>query len=311
MKFSLDYTQEHLNQLMRTYIWVPNVIFMKKKMMLMGPSVKVCLFKILKEVGLNLRDKRRASLFFLTLIWMSSCVPYKNVVLLQEIDEGSYQSNYIAEVYKVKRNDLLQIELKTFETNTQDFIIGSQTATFNNSQSGAGNPQLFFQGYSVDNQGMIDLPMLGKFEVLNKTTEQIGNELEVKLTEYKNFSKVTVTLSNFRINVLGEVKTPGVQYVYDNQYSLFQAIANAGDLTEFGSRKKVRLFRQTENGTKSIWFDLTQVESLNSEYFYLRPGDMIYVEPVKAKITRSNTQNVSLGVSLASFAITVFALLSK
>jgi polysaccharide export outer membrane protein len=242
---------------------------------------------------------------------MSSCVPYKNVVLLQETDEGTYQSNYIAEEYRVKKNDLLQIGLKTFETNTQDFIIGSQTTAFNNSQSGAGNPQLFFNGYSVDNEGMIDLPMLGKFEVLNKTIEQISSELEVKLSEYVKFSKVTVTLSNFRINVLGEVKTPGVQYVYDNQYSLFQALSNAGDLTEFGSRKKVRLFRQTENGTKSIWFDLTKVESLNSQYFYLQPGDMIYIEPVKAKITRSNTQNISLGVSLASFAITVFALLSK
>lgn len=230
---------------------------------------------------------------------------------MQEPEGGSYDASPPLAVYKVRTNDLLNINIKSFDSSNRDFIDPDVQQNVQIAQQGTGNPQLLFNGYSLDESGRIDVPLIGKIGVLGLSLNEIELILEDKLKPYVKFSKITVSLSNFRITLMGEVAKPGVQYIYEKEYDLLQAIANAGDLTQFANREKVRLLRRDGKKIKSVWLDLTKPEIVSSEYFKLQQGDYIYVEPLKAKVTRANTQNVSLGVSVISLAVTLITLFSR
>lgn len=250
-------------------------------------------------------------LFLLVAFCLSSCISYEQSLLLQEPDEGSYEAGPQPEVYKVRANDILNINVKSFDQSNAEFISPENQQNVQVAQLGTGNPQLFFNGYSMDESGRIDVPLIGTVSVLGLTLREIELILEDKLKPYVKFSKITVSLSNFRVTVMGEVNSPGVQYIYEKEYDLLQAIANAGDLTEFANRQKVRLMRKEGRKIKSVWLDLTKPEVMGSEYFLLKQGDYVYIEPLKAKVTRNNTQNVSLGVSVISLAVTLITLFSR
>lgn len=232
-------------------------------------------------------------------------------MLLQEPAESSYDVSPPTSAYKVRANDLLNISIKSLESSNTNFIDPQIQQNVQVAQQGTGNPQLLFNGYSLDESGRIDVPLIGSVSVLGLSLREIETILEDKLEPYVKYSKITVSLSNFRVTVMGEVNQPGVQYIFESDYDLLQAISNAGDLTDFANRQKVRILRRETKKIKSVWLDLTKPEVVGSEYFYLQPGDHIYVEPLKAKVTRENTKNVSLGVSVVSLVVTLITLFSR
>lgn len=247
----------------------------------------------------------------LAFLMLSSCIQYKNIPYLQEETASEYEINPPKEEYKVRKGDLLHIDLKTFETSTKEFFEGTQGAGLQGAGGGTGNPQLFFKDFTVDQAGMIDLPIVGKLAVEGKVLSVISTELEGKLKSYIKFTKINIRLANYRVTVLGEVNNTGVQYIYESSYTLLQALSNAGDLTEFGNRKNVKLIRKNGSKVKSILIDLTNPQFLSSEYYYLQPDDLIYVEPIKAKTLKSNVQNVGILVSIISIAATLFTLITR
>ncbi len=250
-------------------------------------------------------------LFVLVAFSLSSCISYEQSLLLQEPQEGSYDASPPSAAYKVRSTDLLNINIKSFESSNTEFIDPQNQQNIQVTQQGTGNPQLLFNGYSPDEEGHIDLPLIGKVVVLGLTLHEIEIILEEKLAPFVKFSKISVNLSNFRVTVMGEVNNPGVQYIYEREYDLLQAISNAGDLTEFANREKIRLLRREGKKVKSVWLDLTTSDVVGSEYFQLQQGDYLYIEPLKAKVTRSNTKNVSLGVSVVSLIVTLITLFSR
>lgn len=250
-------------------------------------------------------------LFVLVAFSLSSCISYEQSLLLQEPQEGSYDVTPPSGAYKVRSTDLLNINIKSFETSSTEFIDPQVQQNIQITQQGTGNPQLLFNGYSLDDEGRIDVPLIGSVSVLGLSLREIEIILEEKLEPYVKFSKISVNLSNFRVTVMGEVNDPGVQYIYEGEYDLLQALSNAGDLTEFANREKIRLLRREGKKLKSVWLDLTSPEVVSSEYFQLQQGDYVYIEPLKAKVTRSNTKNVSLGVSVVSLVVTLITLFSR
>lgn len=250
-------------------------------------------------------------LFLLILLSLCSCVSHEQTLLLQESEGGSYDVSPPTSVYKVRANDLLNVNIRSLESSNTDFVDPQVQQNVQVAQQGTGSPQLLFNGYPLDESGRIDVPLIGTVAVLGLSLREIEAILEAKLKPYVKFAKVTVNLSNFRITIMGEVANPGVQYIYETEYDLLQAIANAGDLTEFANRQKVRLLRKDGKKIKSAWLDLTRAEIVSSEYFQLQQGDYIYIEPLKAKAVRGNTKNATLGVSIISLAVTLITLFSR
>lgn len=249
--------------------------------------------------------------YLIAVLLFTSCVPFKEIQLLQETAQGEYEINKPTTEYTIKKSDLLHVDVKFLQTSTKDYFNSGGVQGLAGGGSGAGSPMLYLSDYLVDTEGNIDLPALGKFYVVGKTTQQVAKEIEAKLVTLQKFNAVTVKLTNFKVTMIGEIRSPGTQYIYEQHYHLLHAISNAGGFTDFGNRKRVRLIRETEKGFKTFWFDFTDPKVVSSENFYLQPNDVVYIEPLKAKATKSNVQNISIGLSIISIITTLAALLTR
>ena len=130
--------------------------------------------------------------------------------------------------------------------------------------------------------------MIGKVKVKDLTLSDIQVNIEKVIREQVSDATIVVKLLSYRVTVLGEVRSPGIHYMYNERFTLLEALGMASDLTEYGSRKDIKLLRPKKDGMEIIHLDLTDKKLLESPYFYLKPNDVIYVSPMKAKIDRNN-----------------------
>ncbi len=140
-------------------------------------------------------------------------------------------------------------------------------------------------GYLVSQSGYITFPILGRIEVAGKTRAQLGRELEAMLFEggYVTDPVVTVDLLNFHVTVIGEVKTPRLIHATGSRLTIFEALAQAGDVTIDGLRTNVVVVRSGQNNQTVDTLDLTRKEIFNSPYYYLQQNDIVFVEPTPEK----------------------------
>ncbi|MBA4056107.1 MAG: polysaccharide transporter, partial [Marivirga sp.] len=157
-------------------------------------------------------------------------------------------------VYRIQPNDILSIKVKS-STDAQVSDIFNITATSQVSQfSSPGS--LYLEGYSVDQYGKVTLPILGPLTVKDLTMEEVQNLIQTNANKYLKNAIVIVKLISFKITVLGEVNNPGYHYVYNNQATILEALGLAGDLTQYGNRKNIKLIRQVPNGSEVVLLDL-------------------------------------------------------
>ena len=149
------------------------------------------------------------------------------------------------------------------------------------------------QTYIVDPKGDIQFPVLGKLHVEGMTVSQLTDDLTQRISADVAAPSVYVRLMNFKINVGGEVRSPGPQHITTERYTILDAISAAGDLTEYGERDNVLLVRQENGQTVTKRINLNSTELLTSPEFYVKQNDYIYVEPNKIKVDNSkyNTNN--------------------
>jgi polysaccharide export outer membrane protein len=159
--------------------------------------------------------------------------------------------------------------------------------------------------YPVDGDGYIQLPYAGKIKVAGKTLAMVTDEVEKVLKGYVADAAVSVKMVNNYVSLIGEVQRPGRYPIYKERMNIFQALAMAGDLTEFSNRQKIQLIRQTPKGNIVKEFTLTDRSIMASEFFYVMPNDVIYAKPMKGKFFQMNAFPYSVVLS----AVTTFILL--
>jgi|SRR5690606_40773346 len=235
----------------------------------------------------------------------SSCYYNKRMVYFQNKDFSESFATPIRNQptqYRLRPNDILSVKVKSStEAGISDiFNITPSTNFFN---VDAGN--VYLQGYSIDSEGAITLPILGRVVVKDLTVEEAQNLIQAEANKYLNNATVIVKLVSFKITVLGEVNAPGYYYAFNNQLTLPEGLGLARDLTERGNRRKVKLIRQTPTGSEVVLLNLNDPDLLKSKYYYLMPNDVLYVEPFKANTGRSNAQLLTLVFSGLTTAILV------
>ena len=172
---------------------------------------------------------------------------------------------------------------------------------------------LTYMTYTVNRQGFINFPVLGKIHVAGMTPEALATYLEEKISEKVIDPMVTVELVNFHVNVMGDVKNPGQQIVNRERYSVLDALAQAGDLTNYGERNNVLLIRE-EGGQRTYHrLNLNKAETLESPYFYLQQNDVIYVEPnsvrqANARVDADRSYKLSMTSVIVSAASVIASL---
>lgn len=234
-------------------------------------------------------NRRKLSLFIGIAILLTSCYSHKKTTY---ITDGNFSSttpthfNTTDFQYFLQPHDVLSITVKSLdEVNAQLFNVQTQQ----NYGNITGN-SLFLSGYSIDSKGAVKLPIVGEVKVANLTVEQAEKLIQEKVDEYLVNSTVLVKLVSFKIAVLGEVRNPGYYYVYNAEANIFEGLSMAGDILESGNLKKVKLVRNTATGTDVFLLDLTDPDIMESENFYLLPNDIVFVEPLKARTSRTNLE---------------------
>jgi len=229
---------------------------------------------------------------------LASCVSQQELTYFNESQQADFD-NYLTQDYRLRPYDLVYINLDALEGENLNAanLFGAQQG---NQMVQANQAMFYVQGYKVAEDGSIELPYLGKVQAAGKTTAEMGALLNEALKPYLKFTSIKVTLSNFRVTVLGEVARPGVQYTYDTKLTVLQALATAGDFTQFANRKSIRLIRESEEGTEMVTLNLQDPKTLASEYFFLLPNDVLIVDPNKARPFTVNSRAASLTISIVS-----------
>ena len=166
--------------------------------------------------------------------------------------------------------------------------------------------------YTVDSEGYVNMPMIGKIKIGGLTRSQATDLLQKRISEYVINPGVVINFTNFRISVLGEVLRPGSFIVPTERITLLEALGLAGDLTIKGKRENVTVIREIDGVKQKYIVDLTSNSALSSPVYYLNQNDVIYVEPNSAQVAASRfTPNYSLWISMAGVIISVISVLTR
>jgi len=258
---------------------------------------------------------RKIILIVAVAIFFTSCIPTKDLVYFQgEPTTNNTVHKLLNEPYRLQVNDILDIRIKA--ENEKLVALFNQAIEQNNQISGQiSQGNFYFNSYTIDRQGNIRLPYVGELNVLGYTEKEVREKIENGLSGFfkdLNDVFVTVKLAGVRFTVLGEVTNPGTLVLFQNQVNIIEAIANSGDITLTGNRKKVIVMRKDTAGTKKFTLDLTDVSMFNSESFYIQPNDIVYVEPLKQKAWgtgATGAQTFSTLISVLSLVTTSILLI--
>jgi polysaccharide export outer membrane protein len=239
-------------------------------------------------------------------VLLTSCYYNKRLIYLQDESFSESQPKLVENKntqYHVQPNDILSIKVKSSTDAQVSDIFNITTTTQAPMFTSPGN--FYLEGYSIDADGRVTLPIIGAVTVKDLTIEEVQALIQKNADRFLKNATVIVKLISFKVTVLGEVKNPGYHYVYNNQITILEALGLAGDLTSVGSRKNVKLIRQVPKGSEVVVLDLTDPRLLKSKYYYLMPNDALYVEPLKARSSRLNLEHLTLLFSAATTAILI------
>jgi len=243
----------------------------------------------------------------LLLLISSSCVRNKDYIYLQSSEkrDSVFLKYSSIPIYLIQYNDILKITIKSIDPKAAELfnLYGSTNMNQMGGAAQAGDP-FYMIGYPVDDSGKVSIPVIGKIAVRGKTVDQIRDILQIEVDKYFNGAYVNVQIGGIRYSVLGEVMRPGKFTVLQNRLTIFEAIAQAGDLNTVANRHEVQIIRQYPDGAQIVKIDLTDQNIITSPFYFIRPNDVIYVQPLRARefgtgLTAQQTlQTIVLSISL-------------
>lgn len=245
----------------------------------------------------------------------SSCKTYKNIVYFKDVNDSLYNQAQSIPLTSftdpvIRPNDILQVSVQTLDPQSSAMTGAQTTSTYNVQGASSIGGGSTVQGFLVDKNGNIELPLVGTIKVSGMTTTDAKEAIRTKASVYYKNPVVNVRFANFNISVIGEVNRPAQYTVPNEKASILDAIAMAGDMTIYGKRENVMLIREEDGVKKAIRFDLNKTDIFQNPYFYLRQGDVIYVAPNKAKAAANDVatiRNISIITSLASLLVVVIS----
>ncbi len=242
-------------------------------------------------------------LMILTLSTIVSCVPKKRIVYFQN-ETGEEYSSAKASDYKVVPGDVLNIKVVSVDEKTMLLFENRNTVS-----SLQGDGVLYYTGYTVAEDGFVDVPTLGRVEVHGLTCNEIQDTLTKQIREIVRDATVYVKLALFHITIIGEVKNPGKYSFQQPEVNIFEALAQAGDATDFANKREIRIVHQSETGSIVKIVNINDAEILTSPDYYLQPNDIIYVEPLKMKQWGFTSFPYSTIIAVASFVMSLLTYL--
>lgn len=248
---------------------------------------------------------------------LASCNTSKKIVYFQDIQVNRPEAITEARDITVQPKDQISILVSSkdpqlaalFNLPRVQYRVGD-----NNMQNTNGD----VSGYTLDTEGYIDFPVLGRLYVAGMTKSEIASYIKKRLMDENliNDPVVTVEFMNLYYSILGEVNNPGKYMITKDQITLLEAISMAGDLTIYGKRDTVFVVREEDGQRVTHWVDLRTQDLFHSPIYYLKQNDVIYVQPNKVRagqstLNENSVKSVSMWISIASFLTSLGVLIFK
>lgn len=241
----------------------------------------------------------------IVMIFLTSCSSTKNITMFQDSREGLNNYNVFSKApeHKIKPYDNLYLSILTLDQEVNKL--------FNPSLAGdgysSGTQQMFgdrtskyINGYLVSSDSTITMPILGKLNVVGLNLEEAEERVRIRAEEYLKEPTVHVKFLNFKVNISGEVKNPGIYYNYEGSLNILDAVSEASGITDYADLKNVIVKRQDGDKVYSHELDLTDNSIYGSDVFYLQPNDLVYIPPTNLKRRRENSDAYSKLLSTLS-----------
>ncbi len=248
-----------------------------------------------------------------------SCIPNNKVVYLQDKSEGALLDTLLKPEYpdyQLQVGDILNIDVKSSDPTIALIFKPSSLASNQAMLANNAADVNYLNGYPIDIYGNLELPLVGKLEMAGLTLKEAKELVEQEVKKYITDAYIQVRLGGIRYSALGEFNRPGRYAILQSQVTIFEAIANAGDLTVLANRQKALLIRQYGDGAKLHEIDLTDRNIFNSSFYYLRPNDQLYLEPLPVRQFGSGVgvtgfQTVTTLLSAISSALLIMVSLNR
>lgn len=243
---------------------------------------------------------------------MASCVTSKRVNLMQEPGKNGipqYADTMSYEDYELRIGDRLYIYVYSVDERVDKmFNSSSGTIGIQMLQGGGGVGGSYdLYTYLVQEDGCIDFPMVGRVPVRGMTTRGVKRVLEDELSSfiksYGDYQMMSVEVKIVRrsFSVISD-RGSGTFNIQKEKVTIFEALAMAGDIGDFGDRSKVRIVREKEGLTQVKEFDVRSEDIINSEFYYIEPNDVIYIQRIKGQSFGINSVTTSISVVATTLA---------
>ncbi|WP_373399068.1 polysaccharide biosynthesis/export family protein [Algoriphagus halophilus] len=256
-------------------------------------------------------------------ILISSCISNKRITYLQNLpgnpeiglDEfipyATVEYKYVLQPF-----DVVDID---FASSDEELTKAFEFQGSRNMRAGGGgggvNDIFYFTGYSIDQEGFVGIPQLGKIKVAGLTEEEAQNRVQEAINKYfKEEVFVKLRIGGIRFTALGEFSRSGAQVILKNRATIFDALAVAGESNILAKKNKLFIIRQYDGGTKIHQINLNDRQLLASPYYFIQPNDILYLEPMNIRqFGNADNLTASLGliISVTSSIILIVALLTS
>jgi polysaccharide export outer membrane protein len=262
----------------------------------------------------NVTEKINFLLLFCCLItlFFSSCKTPANAYYFKTLPRDTSINTTVNRLTEsvIRKNDQLAITISSLNPDEDRVYNAASISLVGNSAAGTGT-----SGYFVDANGNIQLHRLGNIHAEGMTRRELKNKIETDIKPYLKDPVVTVRYLNRKVTVIGEVAKPQVIAMPEEQLSILEVLGVSGDINLLGKKDNLLVIRETETGKQFKRLNLEDHSVFNSDWYYLKPDDVVYIEPNDKKLNeekRARTQQtISLALSGLSLAIIILNSLLK
>lgn len=235
----------------------------------------------------------------------TSCVSRKNFMPYQEIEQLQPESpKHFETVFQPDDMLLIVVSAEDQEIAEPYNVYGTVVSTI-----GTGVGQRQQHTYLVDEEGYIEFPVIGRIRVAGKTKTELTDYLKKEISKDIKNPIVNIRITNYKVTVHGEVNRAGVHTIGSERITLPEALALSGDMTIYGNRKKILVMREENGIRKSEYVDITNADFMNSDFYYLKQNDIVFVEQNNVrKNSAAVGPNISTMFSAISLLVSIITL---
>jgi len=240
-----------------------------------------------------------------SLMMLSGCAARRDLVYFSNMAETATVNKSQGQQLLIKSGDVVNVTVNSLSPESNNLFYGNKNMAI--------NPRPGSEGYKVDKNGNIQLPLIGEIKIEGLSVEDAQTAIASQLIKHVKSPVVDVRLSNFKITVIGEVNKPATFIINDEQVNVLEALGLAGDMTVYGKRENVLIIRNEDGNKTMTRLNLNKLESMRSPYFNLKQNDIVYIEPDRSKAVEysQNTRLMPLIIASISAVAVLAAVLLK